>query len=140
MTREDNAKRQRIWQRKRKLRALLAFRYFMEKIGTAKGKRLIKTFLRKVARDPRSTPELVLRATELLTHIERGLLEQPLQPKDVRPVRVQVPMPDLTLAFDEGDVELESLYKQIKGPNRVELIVPTLERSADRGAGDVPSL
>lgn len=112
----------------------------MEKTRSAKGQRLIKSFFRRVARDPKSSPDLAFRATEWLANIERGILERPLVQKDIRPVPATAPPLDVEHIPAEGDAELESLLKQIRGPNRVEQPIPSLEGSNDRGSSDLPGL
>lgn len=140
MTKQDNARRQRVWQRKHKLKILLAFRYFMEKVSSAKGQRLIKSFFRRIARNPKSSPELAFRATEWLANIERGILERPLTAKDIRPVPATAPPLNIDLIPSEGDEELESLLKQARGISNANVSNPTVERDSDRSLGDVPSV
>lgn len=145
MTKEENAKRQRIWQRKRKLKTLLAFRWFMEKIRSAKGQRLIKSFLRKIARSSESSPAQALRATEWLIYLEYGAPERPVNPKDIRPVRASevdpsAPPSSPTLFPSEGDEELETLLKQARGITHAHVSSAEVEGNPDSSSGDVPSV
>ena len=137
MTKEQEARRQRVWQRKRKLKALLAFRYFMAKVVSAKGQRLIKSFFRKVARDPRSSPDLAFRATEWLANIERGILERPLVAKDMRPIPATAPPLDIEHMPDENDPELQKLLEEARGIHHAKLPSSEVEGSSDRRSGNV---
>ena len=120
MTKEENAFRQRVWQFKRKLKSTLAFSKIMKRItGSEKGFRLIKTALRRVTRDPNSTPQQVLRASEWLMYLETGAKRAPT-PKELMPVTAEEidfnsPILNPEINPDPTDPEIAEMLKKVRG-------------------------
>ena len=117
----------------------------MEKIHSAKGQRLIKSFLRKVSKSPDSSMAQVLRATEWLIYLEYGAPDKPTSPKDIRPVRPSeidpsAPPSNPTFFPSEGDDELERLLQQAKGISHAKLSVTKVEGNTDRSSSDLSSV
>ena len=106
----------------------------MERVRSAKGQRLIKSFFRRIARNPKSSPDLAFRATEWLANIERGILERPLTQKDIRPISSTAPPLNVDLIPSEGDDELEQLLRQAKAVENARLSEPKMEGTSDRGS------
>jgi hypothetical protein len=120
-TKIENARRQRVWQLKRKLKRLLAWRWFLSQLGSKKGTRGIKTALRKATRHKDSSPRDLIRASELLLWIE--LLEtgkssivraielklEPPQPMSPTPTLLEGPTQE-----DDADPELRELLEKSK--------------------------
>jgi len=121
MTKAENAKKQRIWQLKRKIKRILAWRWFMAQLGSKKGTRSIKTGLRRVMHHKDSSPRDLNRAAELLLWIE--LLEtgktsivhaielkvEPPQPMNPVPSPLEGPT-----QADDADPELRELLEKSK--------------------------
>ena len=121
MTRLENAKRQRTWQRQRKAANLIAFRWFMAQVmGGEKGLRLIKTGLRKVLKHPDSTPAQILSASKWLLFIETGKRgtqhSEPRELPELQPTTVEqnsvVTHP--VISPEDEDRELEALINKLK--------------------------
>jgi hypothetical protein len=116
MTKEANARKQRIWQLKRKLKMRLAFRWLMARIcGSEKGFRLIKTALRRVARNPQASPGQQLEAAKWLLFIETGAKK--VDYKDLTPVRAEevdpnAPPSNPVIKPNDTDSDLEKLLKR----------------------------
>jgi len=93
MTKDQNAKRQREFQNKRKSENAVAFKWIVKKMRSEKGLRSIKVGLRRVLKMPEASPQQVIRASELLLHIESG--EKKVNGKPLtRTVRVNPPIVD----------------------------------------------
>ena len=93
----------------------------MEKLRkpSNRGFRAIVSSLRKIAKDTTAPPSIRLRATEWLLYMECGAPERPVNPKDLRPVRVEeidpnAPISDPSITADEGDAELQGLIKKLR--------------------------
>jgi hypothetical protein len=121
VTKEENAKRQRIWQFKRKLKSIFAYWKIMKKIGSEKGFRLIKTMLRSVGnpkKHPEATAREVLRASEWLIYLETGA-KKASSPKELTPVSAEevdtnsiIVNPEI--GPDAADIELTGLLNKLK--------------------------
>ena len=93
MTKEQNAKRRREFQDRHREENAAALKWIVKKMRSEKGLRSIKVGLRRVLRMPDASPQQVIRASELLLHIENG--EKKVGGKPLtHPIRIAQPSTD----------------------------------------------
>jgi hypothetical protein len=124
MTKEQNAAKQRAFQKRRRFHNLAAFRWIMAKVnGSKRGLRLIQVMLRKVGTHPESTPAQLLSASKWLLYIETGKripteaelpsptgFPPPLTPTEVEPNSV---VANPTIGPDDNDPEVVALASKL---------------------------